>query len=532
MASHLTAAIPINRHHRRSVDRVLPPALEVRLARLSIEEGESKSAHIVPAPPSLPLRMGMPDFERVYNQSDSQDSFSSSASSANSTNSNGLEFIVEGTPSSYTNKNRPGKLVSSPDKGTTGLHRRHDNHHHHHRHRHNHQHQQHRSRSMLNPQAPSALLQIDQQHQQHYHQPNISVEYRRRSRSGSQLLGDFQGTNRTTNNGGGSPFRVPLFPKMTSGGGGGVDTTSPMMMTTEFGEDLFHWNTLELDNGFADTTATAIMEKTGTVASLISHRPHSHRQAGIYKCDGSMSEFDTSLQVCPSTYHTPPTLRYPSRKGPLSDNSSPALSRSRSPLQELSENAVGMRDQLFEFSQTKAQQGLRTDALDSSGEYLDVLEMNEDRLPPGSPMSIGAMSNDQDRWKSPTLSALASPSPSRGPSPRPLSPSPLSQRSAVVMAMHARRNTTDKEDLYLSESAAAEDDMNIEIPLIETRDEVPLQDIWRMEDEERKDRLNGAEATTDVASIEEHIAHMKGEQHAHEEARLIQEAIDAHSQAL
>ncbi|KAF9544673.1 hypothetical protein EC957_011780 [Mortierella hygrophila] len=527
MASHQTAAIPINRHHKRSVDRVLPPALEVRLARLSIDEGESKSAHIVPAPPSLPLRMGMPDFERVYNQSDSQDSFSSSASSANSTNSNGLEFIVEGTPSSYTNKSRLGKLGSNPDKGTTGLHRRHDNHHHHrHRHHHNHQHQQHRSRSMLNPQSPSALLQIDQQHQQHYHQPNISVKYHRRSRSGSQLLGDFRGTNRTTNNGGGSPFRVPLFPKKTSGGG--VYPTSPTIMTTEFGEDLFHWNTLELDNGFADspTTATAIMEKTGLVDS------HPHRQAGIYKCDGKMNEFDISLQACPSTYHTPPTLRSPSRKGPLSANSPRGSSRSRSPLQELSENAVGMRDRLFEFSQTKAQQGLRIGTLDNSGERLDVPKMDEDRLPPASPMSIGAMSNDQDRWKSPTLSALASPATSRGPSPRPLSPSPLSQRLVMVMGMHAGRGTTDKEDLYLSVSAAAEDDMNIEIPLIETRDEVPLQDIWRMEDEERKDRLNGAETTTDVASIEEHIAHMKGEQHAHEEARLIQGAIDAHSQAL
>lgn len=193
---------------------------------------------------------------------------------------------------------------------------------------------------------------------------------------------------------------------------------------------------------------------------------------------------------------------------------------------------------MFGSSQTKAQQGLRIDTLDNSGEYLDAPEMDEDRLPPGSPMSIGAMSNDQDRWKSPTLSALASRSSSRGPSPRPLSPSLLSQRSAMVMAMSARHNNTDKGHLYLSELVAAEDDMNVEIPLIETRDEVPLQDIWRMEDEERRDRLNGVETATDIAgettggSIEEHIAHMKGEQHAHEEARLIQEAIDAHSQAL
>ena len=106
------------------------------------------------------------------------------------------------------------------------------------------------------------------------------------------------------------------------------------------------------------------------------------------------------------------------------------------------------------------------------------------------------------------------------------------------MAMPARHTNMDNGHRYLSGLAAAEDDMNVEIPLIETRDEIPLQDIWRMEDEERKDRLNGVEATTDVAgettggSIEEHIAHMKGEQHAHEEARLIQEVIDAHSQAL
>ena len=102
--------------------------------------------------------------------------------------------------------------------------------------------------------------------------------------------------------------------------------------------------------------------------------------------------------------------------------------------------------------------------------------------------------------------------------------------------MPVRHSNTDKG--HFSESVATEDDMNVEIPLIETRDEVPLHDIWRMEDEERKDRLNGVEVTTDVGgetkggSIEEHIAHMKGEQHAHEEARLIQEAIGVHSQAL
>ncbi|KAG0297457.1 hypothetical protein BGZ96_006413 [Linnemannia gamsii] len=281
--------------------------------------------------------------------------------------------------------------------------------------------------------------------------------------------------------------------------GGGINADNPTMMgTTEFGEDLFHWNSLELDNGFADSPTTT-MENRGI-----------------------------RLLECPLTYYTPLELHSQRKGGPLSAASTPVSARSRSPLQEVSENTVRMRDQSLESSQTsKAQQlGLRIELTDSR-EYLDVLEMEEDRLPLGSAMSIGVMSNDQDRWKSPTLSALASRSSSRGPSPRPLSPSPTSQRSAMVMAM--------------SGSAAVED-MSVEIPLIETRDEVPLQDIWRMEDEERKDRLNGVEMTTTNGddyggttggeSIEEHIAHMKGEQHAHEEARLIQEAIDAHSRAL
>ncbi|KAG0376476.1 hypothetical protein BGX24_007663 [Mortierella sp. AD032] len=544
MSSQQTAAIPAYRHHRRSVDRVLPPALEVRLARLSIDEGESKSAHIVPAPPSLPLRMGMLDVGREYNYASSQDSCSSGVSSNNS-NNNSLESIVEGTSSLYTNTNRLGKLGTSPDKGSTM------GHHHHHRHHHHHHHRN-RPSSMLNPQAPSALLQIDQQHQQNYHQPNISVQYHRRSRSGSQILGDSRCFNKTTDTGGGSPFfSVPLFTQKQQeqdlGVAAPVYSASPMMMgTTEFGGDLFHWNSLELDNGFADsptrtTTTSATSQQLGSYFVSTNPRPHPHRQAGIYKCDGNMSEFDPSLQECTSTYHTPPTMHSPSSKGPLSPASSQAsspcsspLSGRRSPLGKLSENNMRIRDQFFESTQAKAQ-GLHTDALEntSGSNYLDVPEMGEDRLPPGSPMSIGAMSNEQDRWKSPTLSALASGSSSRGPSPRSLSPSTLTQRSAIVMAMPSRHSNNIIDRKHVLESVV--DDMSVEIPMIETRDEVPLQDIWRMEDEERKDRLNGAGASAGGetaggdggGSIEEHIVNMKGEQHAHEEARLIQEVIDA-----
>jgi len=77
-------------------------------------------------------------------------------------------------------------------------------------------------------------------------------------------------------------------------------------------------------------------------------------------------------------------------------------------------------------------------------------------------------------------------------------------------------------------------DMEVEIPLIEAHDQVLLQDIWRMEDEERRDRLNGVtedhtapKAESSVGRVEDPIAHMKGEQHAHEEARLIQRVLHA-----
>ncbi|KAG0210687.1 hypothetical protein BGX33_004787, partial [Mortierella sp. NVP41] len=484
-------SIPVVRHHKRSVDRVLPPALEVRLARLTFDEGDSKRAHIIPTPPSLPIPMGISYSERDYNQ----------ASSLDNNYSDSLESIIEGTPSTYTN--RLGKLGSSPDKSMG-------------------HHSNQLSTSMSSLQAPSALFQLDQQHQQHYHQPNIGVQYHRRNRSGSQLLGDSRGNNRTTDSG--APFCSPLLTQKPD-----VYTASPMTMeTTGFGGNLFHWNTLEPDNSFFDSSTP--QQNMANIHRP--HRPHPHRQSGIYECNSDKNESVSSLD---EKFSTPPTIHSPSRKGPLLAASSPAASpRSRSPLRELSEDTVQMRDQLLELPQGKASLDLRIDAMENStggNNYLDIPEMDDDLLPPGLPMSLGAMSNDQDRWRSPTLSALASRSSSRGPSPRPLSPSLLSKRSTMVMAMPVRHGC----NVDRSESA----DMSVEIPVIETHDEVSLQDIWRMEDEERKDRLNGVattdgggESTTEGGSNEEYIATMKGEQHAHEEARLVQEAIDAHSQAL
>ncbi|KAG0215131.1 hypothetical protein BGX28_000836 [Mortierella sp. GBA30] len=147
-----------------------------------------------------------------------------------------------------------------------------------------------------------------------------------------------------------------------------------------------------------------------------------------------------------------------------------------------------------------------------------------------SPMSVDMIPNDQDQWRSPTLSALASQTSSRGPS------SPwMETSSAGVFAAPRMKSSGRQHHRHLASQQQV--DMAVEISLIEAHDEIPLQDIWRMEDEERKDRLNGENeegaslepsvALSNGRTVEEHIAHMKGEQHAREEARLIQEVLRA-----
>ncbi|KAI1316252.1 hypothetical protein EDD11_010299 [Mortierella claussenii] len=217
--------------------------------------------------------------------------------------------------------------------------------------------------------------------------------------------------------------------------------------------------------------------------------------------------------------------------------------------------------------------------------------------------------NDQDRWRSPTLSALGSPRtqspssrartrlhqiythsyshsplPSPIPSPfssplrvRSMSPSGLSTGTAIAMAMSVRRPQTSgaasgrgsrHQALFRDTSMGRrtgedsegegdfdddhgtgygygygaeeeeEVDMRVEIPRIEAHDDVSLQDIWRMEDEERRDRMHevgGGEGDggIDKDDSEESggsSAHMKGEIHAHEEAKLIQQVLHGHHQ--
>lgn len=181
----------------------------------------------------------------------------------------------------------------------------------------------------------------------------------------------------------------------------------------------------------------------------------------------------------------------------------------------------------------------------------DVYQYNVDvdiEPPAESSTILGLVPNDQDCWRSSSaLSALTTPSSSSSLS---------SPTETVMMAMtmpprgltmvpRVDKTRHGKVTSFKQEEAI---DMRVEIPLIESHDEVSLYDIWRMEDEERRDRINGQQQIQDQSgddvvgtsgvengggggggeepkSIRDHIAHMKGKQHAHIEARLIQEAM-------
>ncbi|KAF9932898.1 hypothetical protein FBU30_007057 [Linnemannia zychae] len=479
MASRQTSYFPAVRHHRRSVDRVLPPALEIAMARLSVDDRDSRNAHIVPAPPSPPLRMGRPEFCRGFSQESPNNMHD---------NDNGLEAIIEGTSSTYTKDNRLGKLGSSTEKDTEPQQSR--------PHRY-------RSQSMFLPQTPSSLFQIDQQHQQHYHQPNIDVQYHRRSRSGS-LLCDSRSTN-ITSDFGGSPFNPSinsLQHQKRRATAAALFNDNPMMMSaSEFGKDLFHWNPLE-NNAMLDSPTTVKSQRfrtnINTTVPVQSHIPESPYRQHKY-----MNESETTLQEPIPAFNTLPPIHRQARKGPLSAATSPTSTPSRPPMtasfQLPSHQSPGnisnqTSDPMFKAAQEKAQ-GLQIESLDfTSGggtNNLDIHEMDKGRLPPGSPMSVSTMSNDQDR----------------------------------TMAMPPHQNGVDREHFAVS----AANDMSVNVPLIETHDEISLQDIWWMEDEERKDRMRDAEANVDRGSVEEHIANMKGGQNAHREARLIQEALKVQS---
>ncbi|CAO3573090.1 unnamed protein product [Mortierella alpina] len=544
------------RHHRRSVDRIWPPALEVRLARLSIDEGPAAGAHthIIPAPP--PVGSKDPGVD----------------STGWAMNDHRLEPIKEGVAISPP-------AVGGGVEDTTALSERR------------------RLSSVFGPLSPHYLL--DEQHFPPYHQPRIDVQYRKRCKSISSLGSSIarpDGKSNTTVGGvhgndargdGTKSFKEKSantrhLSLLTSASHSPASSV-PSIFTIEsdeFGPDLFHQRSpSESLCGLSRSSSLAEFQKT-----LFQQQPGPMGQLSVPRGEvASIGRQDEGLRVVPLDLPPPHPHSRPSyspmSKNPLSPsssrNTSPAhtpqrlrspspLTRVRSPLRDSNRHniqlnsgskhrfatqpqaAMPQSNLLAPITVHSSKRFLRLhDESSSGGQVLGVLTQrsgaihdDQENILTESPigcditlvepsMSLEMIPNDHERWRSPTLSALASQNSSRGPS-SPWQELPYTEASVAPKSrsMHGRQ----RREL----ASQLQNDMEVEIPLIEAHDQVLLQDIWRMEDEERRDRLNGvtedhtaSKAESSVGRVEDPIAHMKGEQHAHEEARLVQRVLHA-----
>ncbi|KAF9302361.1 hypothetical protein BGZ74_005454 [Mortierella antarctica] len=479
------------RHHRRSMDRVWPPALEVRLARLSIDEGSSlMNPHmIIPVPPPVGyegsgVRLGLPDIPDDEDPCEEE------------------KGAIPGTVEPSTEPPRRGSLAM----------------------------------------ASPTILELDAAHQQQHH------EHRRQSQVNIKFSNHGSGRSNSlyiSNTHRGRPHithqqslqeqtaKLPMYL-----------ASSMMMDTDEFGEDLFH----------TDTTAPFQFERLTSFAIP-------EQQPGVYYKDSADSHFNIDP--------LPPTLPLASSPchrhgGPLSAPSSKATSRANSPLPvgrtPLQEKSLSITNLQQPVANRPASPGLLhflqpLDPQSSKPTVLDSLHMSihddettttaRPRSPVPAVMDMMAlMEDEQDRWKSPTLSALASRSSSLASSPGGRSPSRVVSPSTLVARLRRQRRQLQRPRRGIHDTGGLDPEL-LEIPLIEARDEVSLQEIWRMEDEERQDRIlnddddgGGGDENKDPYKGQENMIEVvssdgtgaghlrKGEQHAHEEARLIQQAID------
>lgn len=503
------------RHHRRSIDRVWPPALEVRLARLSIDEGSSAVApHMIfPVPPPV-----------GYGQSDGCCGL-------------GLSNIPDDDDEDLDEEQEGSTLGSM--ESSTELSRR----------------------GSLDMLTSPTVLELDAAHQQHYQhgrQSQVYIKYSDQHHPHSQGKHHERGQYHTNHSGNTSDSSVG---KNNSGHITSTDreghhathhhsvhvqtakspiysSNSMMMDTNEFGEDLFHTDSISPAESF-------LFERFSL--SLPGMRP------GLY----SKNSDDSTLLNTGSLSPILPLASSPYRRhgGPLSAPSSKAtsragspLARSRTPLQEKSLSASNIQQPVANRP-TSPGLLILLQPLDptNSKPIPNILNStHEEETRPRSPVPavmdmMTLMEDEQDRWKSPTLSALASRSSSLVPSPGTRSPSGVdSMPSTLVARLHRQRRRQMQHPRHSQGNIGGVDPEKSEIPLIEARDEVSLQEIWRMEDEERLDRMlnDTGNENKDPHGGQENIletvspdmagsGHMrKGEQHAHEEAKLIQQVIN------
>ncbi|KAF9177154.1 hypothetical protein BGZ51_009072 [Haplosporangium sp. Z 767] len=530
------------RHHRRSVDRIWPPALEVKLARLSIDEGSVMSPHVIPAPPPIAFEnqehchaRGSPETLEAIQETDGNPDVAEAETGAGST--------------------IPLALPSLPRR---------------------------RHSSVFGPLSPPTHFQLDELHQQNIHPPKIGVQYHKRCRSMSLVGVDMTEGAASVRSAGNTgcvsnsnsnkehntnqelhahhmslvmpALRKPAF-------------TSPIPMDiNEYGKDFFQRNNLDTrdslacDSSILEFQQQVLQRSAGDLSQIrmpqvVKPQPCRHSEL-LNNPDTNIPGPDTVFLDLPPSHPHQRSSFSPLGRNPLSAATTPVstppvspITRSRSPLSRirtpLQESGFDIQSNTRQYQQQQHQQQMYqpssfveskeriSQTNNKSQSPLDIRTQDTDNqennqnpqtfdeiLHRGSPISFDMISKDP--WKSPTLSALASQSSSRTHSPRSMSPIALS--NAQHISRHRKRRPISQLE-----------DTSVDITSIEAHDEIPLQDIWRMEDEERKYRLNGAKEdvstttlnSTPYASIEDHITNMKGEHHAHEEARLIREAIHA-----
>ncbi|KAG0313838.1 hypothetical protein BGZ99_008538 [Dissophora globulifera] len=611
------------RHHRRSVDRVWPPALEVKLARISMDEGPSMNTHIIPPAPPVATRRQHSHCHNYYPDDTNEDHHNEPGEMRS--NEHVLDPIQEVSSRSsssraYRNIPTPPIRVGSPrvirkvgkaaepSKAATSTPVSPS---------------QRRRASILGPLSPSSSFEMDRHLKEHMiHPPHIDVQYLRRSKSISQYVGHdgfgSGGNDMESHDAGHGPIKAPLqrhsmyptqyeaaaiaaFEAAQHNHHPGFHPRRMLSMEDDedikaFGADLFEQHTL------ANHSASRFqnhLESRDPPPSL--QMPRAGKSPSPYR--GGIAGLDSNLKMdtddaagatserkdAADDFMSMPPLQRNSRpayatdsRNPLSLPSSCASSRSpsRSPILSKSRPvSSGLRQPLTDTDEDSDQPNesiqqspSKLDSIlkDGDGEPITAAsEIKEsdtgNQNPIGdtewkratSPLSfLDVVASEHDHWRSPTLSSLASASgiSSRGPSLSPRAAPPFqwlspSSVSAAVMtgatvattaAATGRAPPLRRRRKSVSEEADEIEayDMTVEIPLIEAHDEISLQDIWRMEDEERKDRMNHRQSKTDVPAdnstmVQENIeklgdplAQMKGEQHAHEEARLIKQVLD------
>ncbi|KAF9173880.1 hypothetical protein BGX20_001747 [Mortierella sp. AD010] len=537
------------RHHRRSVDRVWPPALEVKLAHIMTDgTPTTRRPYIIPPPPPISHYQGL--------EQEKEPSFEHSMDPIQETCGGAVES--QSTPKVPASV-RPMFSVSEK-----------------------------RRNSILGPLSPSVNTEMDRHLFQHENSPpRIEVKYHRHCKSVPQLqrYSSFSGFDsaymnqklNSVNTGDVQRFPPPTSaPSLTEIHSHLGDHSTTVIKeekeeeeeVNEFGMNLFGSQDRRPFAQFQEQLESSAESRY--INLNMPPIPKLHHPQPVTDLGGSTLGNMEWAQNEPSALDLDLPLFYrdsrpsisPGTKNPLSAPSSRASSRApsrtRSPIASSHSPINDIQPSAQESLDEKPNQPGTTPTVHQQQSHLQDLKAGVrfgSPVPPDSPSKsllgrrqshtpevgeneqenaiegeppvescfspalLDVISNDQGRWRSPTLSALASLSTSPGPNLNPASPPGLSKADwgSTMASFSAPRGWGDSLGRQHSKNAIShEPDLVTDIPLIEVRDEISLQDIWRMEEDERRDRCG---------SKQDHVSSMKGEQHAHEEARLIREIL-------